>query len=460
MLFENKRILIIHFRVGKTDGVSIEIDAWKDILTKNGAEVRLCAGPESLNSDFVIYHLEQQHNPLIYKIDNESFGGLKEYKNEDELINDIRNVQNELEKDFEDIISEYSPTNIIISNIFSVGEGLPVAGAFLKVLDKFQIPTVLVHHDFYWEAARYKKPTCKFIKEQLDLAFPPSRSYIKHYCINSIGKESLFRFKGLSAGINYDTFDYNQPLWQKCHRVTKYLRSKGIKENDLVVLQATRVVRRKNIELAIDLVDSLNKRNDELRGRLYSGKNFNPKEDEIVLLLSGYVERRDKEYLHMLREYADDKGVKLVYLGDDIDKEYTLFEIYPYADIITYPSEYEGFGNQFLEAVFARKPVVLFEYPVFKTDIMNKGFSYLSFGDKVTRKGSLCKVESRKMKSLTNEVLKVLKSSEVYKAIVDQNVSIAKKHFSYEQTMRVFKEMFEDDKTVDMNKIKDVMVGI
>jgi glycosyltransferase involved in cell wall biosynthesis len=162
----------------------------------------------------------------------------------------------------------------------------------------------------------------------------------------------------------------------------------------------------------------------------------------------------------MLREYADDKGVKLVYLGDDIDKEYTLFEIYPYADIITYPSEYEGFGNQFLEAVFARKPVVLFEYPVFKTDIMNKGFSYLSFGDKVTRKGSLCKVESRKMKSLTNEVLKVLKSSEVYKAIVDQNVSIAKKHFSYEQTMRVFKEMFEDDKTVDMNKIKDVMVGI
>jgi glycosyltransferase involved in cell wall biosynthesis len=445
MLFENRRILIIHFRVGKTDGVSIEIDAWKEILSKNGAEVKLCAGPESQNADFVINHLEQQLNPIIYKIDNESFGGLNEYKTEDELVYDIKKIQFELEKDFEKVISEYSPTNIIISNIFSVGEGLPVSGAFLNVLDRFQIPTVLIHHDFYWESSRYSKPTCKFIQEQLDLAFLPNRPYIKHYCINSIGKDSLFNFKRLLAGINYDTFNYNQPQWKKSDKITKYLKRKGIEEDDLIVLQATRVVRRKNIELAIDLVDELNKRKKDLSGRLYNGNIFNPEENEIVLLLSGYVEKRDEMYLDMLRKYANEKGVKLVYLGDEIDREYTLFDIYPYADIITYPSEYEGFGNQFLEAVFARKPVVLFEYPVFKSDIKSKGFSYLSFGDSVRRQGSLCKIESKKMESLANEVLEVLRNEDIYQSIVSHNFTIAKKHFSYEQTMRVFREMFAEE---------------
>ena len=40
-------------------------------------------------------------------------------------------------------------------------------------------------------------------------------------------------------------------------------------------------------------------------------------------------------------------------------KVYTLFDIYPHADLVTYPSYYEGFGNAFLEAVYFRKPVVV-----------------------------------------------------------------------------------------------------
>jgi len=44
-------------------------------------------------------------------------------------------------------------------------------------------------------------------------------------------------------------------------------------------------------------------------------------------------------------------------------------DTYVFADIISYPSIFEGWGNQFIEAVFAKKPVIVFEYPVFKSDI-------------------------------------------------------------------------------------------
>jgi glycosyltransferase involved in cell wall biosynthesis len=56
------------------------------------------------------------------------------------------------------------------------------------------------------------------------------------------------------------------------------------------------------------------------------------------------------------------------------EKIYTLFDIYPHADLVTYPSLYEGFGNAFLEAIYFRKPVVVNAYAVFARDIAPLGF--------------------------------------------------------------------------------------
>jgi hypothetical protein len=41
----------------------------------------------------------------------------------------------------------------------------------------------------------------------------------------------------------------------------------------------------------------------------------------------------------------------------------------------------EGWGNQFIEAVFAKRPVAVFEYPVFKADIRPENYHYISLGD-------------------------------------------------------------------------------
>jgi hypothetical protein len=41
------RILYMHYRVGKTDGVSIQAAAWRHIWEEMGAIVAFCAGPNS-----------------------------------------------------------------------------------------------------------------------------------------------------------------------------------------------------------------------------------------------------------------------------------------------------------------------------------------------------------------------------------------------------------------------------
>ncbi|MCK5671962.1 MAG: hypothetical protein KAH95_01225, partial [Spirochaetales bacterium] len=65
---------------------------------------------------------------------------------------------------------------------------------------------------------------------------------------------------------------------------------------------------------------------------------------------------------------------------DKSEKKFSIFDTYAYADIVSYPSLFEGWGNQFIEAVFAKKPIMVYEYPVFKTDIKPQGYEVIDLG--------------------------------------------------------------------------------
>ncbi|UCE64485.1 MAG: glycosyltransferase, partial [Nitrospirota bacterium] len=65
-------------------------------------------------------------------------------------------------------------------------------------------------------------------------------------------------------------------------------------------------------------------------------------------------------------------------------KTYTLWDVYPHADLVTYPSTYEGFGNAFVEAVYFRRPIVVNEYAIFEADIKPKGFDVVAISGFLT----------------------------------------------------------------------------
>ena len=65
-------------------------------------------------------------------------------------------------------------------------------------------------------------------------------------------------------------------------------------------------------------------------------------------------------------------------------KIYRLSDVYPAADLVTYPSSVEGFGNAFLEAIYFKRPLVVNNYSIFDVDIKPKGFRVIEFDGYIT----------------------------------------------------------------------------
>jgi len=60
-------------------------------------------------------------------------------------------------------------------------------------------------------------------------------------------------------------------------------------------------------------------------------------------------------------------------------------ESLPHADLVSYPSHHEGFGNAFLGAIYFSKPVVVNTYAVDAHDIDPSGFETIEMTQLVTK---------------------------------------------------------------------------
>jgi glycosyltransferase involved in cell wall biosynthesis len=122
-------------------------------------------------------------------------------------------------------------------------------------------------------------------------------------------------------------------------------------------------------------------------------------------------------------------GVKLVHIDHLIsserstsetgDKLYTIGDIYQSADLVTYPSGYEGFGNAFLEAVYYKKPIVVNRYSIYIADIEPKGFDAVVMDSFVSSK-AIARIQA------------ILEDEENLEEMVERNYQVAERYFSYE----------------------------
>jgi glycosyltransferase involved in cell wall biosynthesis len=94
--------------------------------------------------------------------------------------------------------------------------------------------------------------------------------------------------------------------------------------------------------------------------------------------------------------------------------------VYQAADLVTYPSAYEGFGNAFLEAVYFRKPILMNRYPVFIADIEPKGFD-------------LCLIDGFITGGTVRQVESIIGDPERLARMTDLNYALAREHYSYER---------------------------
>jgi hypothetical protein len=194
----------------------------------------------------------------------------------------------------------------------------------------------------------------------------------------------------------------------------------------------------------VDLVEALN--SPERRARLqrhglYDGRPFDD-DNRIVLVLAGYAEDDPTgHYLDRLRQKIERVGVEACFVGDliggrrqvrDGQKIYALWDTYVCADFVTYPSLWEGWGNQLLEALQARLPLMLFEYPVYQADIGDKGFQVVSLGSEIVGRGDLglVQVDQSIIEAAADQAVELLIDAELRQQTVEHNFQVGHQHYS------------------------------
>ena len=474
-----KVIGICHYKIGKTDGVSLEVAKREKMLRQEmGHKVILIAGTSGLNGqeengreiklipeldfDYPRGHRVIDTDINIENIKRNAFSGFElkpeqTYKTETALFYDIDKVAGRIIDRYFKIFGKSDLDYLFLHNIFSHGRHIAAAKAFYTIVKQINAKIIAVNHDFYedYEGRYSARNNSKKIHAFLDNYVPPSLHGIKHVTINSIKKEQLTKkldLKGVKPDTEIivfpDTFDFDQDPWKADDHNKDFRQTFNIKSNDLLILQATRIVKRKAIELAIDLIAELNRRKNELIGRkLYNNKIFT-KSSEIILAFAQAEEQDAVQYKEDLITRMHEKGVQYRFLYDRIESNrsyrdektiYSLWDAYVFADVVSYTSIWEGFGNQFLEAVFARKPIILFEYPVFMADIRKGRYHYISLGCKnISLENELASIPVDHLKKAAMSAIEMLTNPRTQQ-FLDNNFNAAKVNYGNKK----LKEMLE-----------------
>jgi len=416
-----KNVGVISTRLAGTDGVSLESEKWVNVLEKEGAQCFYFAG-ELERPPERSYLAEEAHfrHPAITAL-HEKFFGVTE--RDCTVTDEIHRLADLLKKHLYQFIKKFDIGLLIPENVLAIPMNIPLGIALTELIAETAIPTVAHHHDFYWERDRF---ILNSVTDYLKMAFPPELPSIIHTVINSFADEQLSFRTGISARIIPNVMDFENPPPPPDDYAADVRQALGLKEDDLFVLQPTRVVKRKGIEHAIELVHRLGKK--------------------AKLVISHASGDEGHDYENRLREYSKLMRVDTLFVSDIINerrgrlpdgrKVYTLEDIYPHADLITYPSTFEGFGNAFLEAIYFRKPIVVNTYSIYAKDIRPKGFAVIEMDGYVTPQA-------------ISQARRILKDGKARREMVEHNYALAKKYYSYGVLRNLLRHMISEQHWLD-----------
>lgn len=395
----------VSVRFAGTDGVSLETSKWARILTRLGHECFYFAGESDRPQErsYIVPEAHFQH-PQIEELTKDLFD---DYVRSSDTTGQIHMLRYYLKQQLYQFIMNYAIDVIIAENILSLPVNIPLGLALTELIAETQIPTIAHHHDFTWERSRYSVSAAR---DYLHAAFPPPLHSVNHVVINSFAANQLALRIGANSTLVPNVMDFDNPPpppdeWSETIRPAL-----GIAPDQFFLLQPTRIVPRKRIELAIEFTRRL----DMNKG----GK----------LVITHKSGDEGSAYERYLKDYADLIGVPVVF-GSDIVNHYrtelpdgttvySLADAYQNCDLVTYPSTIEGFGNAFLESIYYKRPIVISSYEIFRIDIQPKGFNVIVFNDFIED-------------DTVQKARQVLSNPEIAEEMVEQNYKIGRQYYSF-----------------------------
>ena len=392
-------------RFAGTDGVTLESKKWAELLQAKGCRSYFMAGKLDTPAD-ISHRVETaffQH-PKILEIQETLFTKKDRTR---AVSRRIQEIKDDLKDELEAFHKRFGFDVLIVQNALAIPINIPLGLALTEFIAESGIPTIAHHHDFYWERQRFHSHAAM---DYLRQAFPPVHPNIRHVVINSLAGHELGRRTGVRWTLIPNVLDFKNLPEGIDEYSSDFRRQVGLDDDALLILQPTRVVSRKGIEVAIELVRRLDVA-------------------KTVLVISHDAGDEGTSYLRRIEEYAKFMNVDLRMIGERIrerrgtneqgHKMYTLWDVYPHADLVTYPSTYEGYGNAFVEAIYFRRPIIVNRYAIYEADIEPKGFQAIAFDNFVTEQ-------------TLSDVRQIIADKQRLADMAEQNYMLGWRYLSYE----------------------------
>ncbi len=417
---------IILGRIGDVDGVALETTKWITVLERLGHTVFILAG--NFKEHAVEPTRETTYRPLSF------FSPECEWEqghafffppdDPDELITVVHKNARAIATEIFRWVLVNKIDVLLSENASSLPCHLSMGLGIKRVAERISLPVVTHDHDFAWErGTRYLSPFQE-VNELVESAFPLRLPHVHHAVINTAARTELKQRYDIDSTVVPNVMDFNQDYAHLDSYNRDFLGDIGMKQGDIPLFQVTRIVKRKGIETAIELVDRID-------------------DPRVKLVITGNA--TDDNGNGYLTELMDDIqgraiGHRVAFAYDRIlasrnhnrHKIYSLADAYANASGITYFSSYEGFGNAFVEAVLAKRPVFVNNYkPVYWPDIGSKGFQAVMIEDGVLTEEAV------------SEIDRIIHDPGIAKQIVEHNYEVGRRHFSYEVLEELLVELFQ-----------------
>ena len=256
----------------------------------------------------------------------------------------IRDLAEYIKFTLYEFLQKYDISIMVIENALSIPMHVPLGVAITELLSESQIPAIAHHHDLYWERVRF---SVNAIPDLLEMAFPPRSPDMQHVVINQQAQEELSWRKGLASLLVPNVIDFEKPPPAMDAYSRDVRREIGLGDDDIMILQPTRVVPRKGIEHAIQLLHMLG-------------------DSRYKLVVSHDAGDEGFEYVRSLSDLAEESNVDVRFISTRVGeyrqlnqegrKVYTLWDLYPHADLVTYRACTRGSEMRFSKRYISASP--------------------------------------------------------------------------------------------------------
>ncbi|HTL85700.1 MAG TPA: glycosyltransferase family 4 protein [Acidimicrobiia bacterium] len=295
-----RQAVTISFRLGGDDGVSVEARKWTTALRELGFETRRVAG-----------QFEDDGDP-----DDVEIPGLRIEDAETADTNAIRAAI-----DGADLV--------IVDNICSLPLNVGAARAVASVVATHGGRVCFRHHDLPWQRRHLA---------QLEQEFPPrAPADALHATVNLRSRRELEARGYNHAATIHNYFDLSSQDAARASTRAEF----GFGEDEFVVFQPARAIERKNVPGGLRFAQRLQALDHDRHVRYWL---TGPAEDGYAPTLERLVARAPLEMT--------------------LGRARRAIDAYAAADLVVFPSTWEGFGNPVIESIAARRACAAYPYPV------------------------------------------------------------------------------------------------